>query len=94
MDNNVLIDAGQFPGKNGGEQIQAAIDSLGTKPKVIDVGPQGPDLDGRWFLARAIIVPSNTTLIFHGSRLFMADKVSDNMIRNFHAETGVDVHFE
>jgi hypothetical protein len=88
MDNNALIDASQFPGKNGGEQIQAAIDSLGTKPKVINVGPQGPDLDGRWLLTKAIIIPSNTTLIFHGSRLFMADKVSDNMIRNFHAETG------
>jgi hypothetical protein len=88
MGNNSLINASQFPGKNGGERIQAAIDSLGTKPKVIDVGPQGPDLDGRWFLTTAIIVPSNTTLLVHGSRLFMADKVSDNMIRNFHADTG------
>ena len=90
MDKNALIDASQFPGKNGGERIQAAIDSLGTSPKVIDVGPQGPDLDGRWFLTKAIIIPSNTTLIFHGSRLFMADKVSDNMLRNFHADTGDD----
>jgi hypothetical protein len=88
MENNALIDASQFPGKNGGERIQAAIDSLGTKPKVIDIGPQGPDLDGRWLLTKAIIVPSNTTLVLHGSRLFMADKVSDNLIRNFHAETG------
>jgi len=88
MDNNALIDARQFPGKNGGEQIQAAIDSLGTKPKVIEVGPQGPDLDGRWFLTKAIIIPSNTTLVLHSSRLFMADNVSDNIIRNFHAETG------
>jgi polygalacturonase len=87
MDNNAMIDASQFPGKNGGERIQAAIDSLGTKPKVIEVGPQGPDLDGRWFLTEAIIIPSNTTLVFHGSRLFMADQVSDNIIRNFHAET-------
>ena len=49
MNNNALLDASQFPGKNGGERIQAAIDSLGTKPKVIDVGFEGPDLDGRWF---------------------------------------------
>jgi hypothetical protein len=88
MDNNALINAGQFAGKNGGERIQTAIDSLGTTPKVIEVGSQGPDLDGRWLLTKAIIIPSNTTLIFHGSRLFMADKVSDNIIRNFHAETG------
>jgi len=88
MGNNDRLDASRFPGKNGGEQIQAAIDSLGTTPKVIEVGPQGPDLDGRWFLTKAIIVPSNTTLVFYGSRLFMADKVSDNLIRNFHAETG------
>jgi len=87
MDSNALIDASQFPGKNGGERIQTAIDSLGTKPKVIDVGPQGAVLNGRWFLTKAIIIPSNTTLIFHGSGLFMADKVSDNIIRNFHAET-------
>jgi hypothetical protein len=88
MDNNALLDAGQFPGKNGGEQIQAAIDSLGTKPKVIEVGPRGPDSDGRWVLTKAIIVPSNTTLVFHGSRLFMAENTSDNLIRNFHADTG------
>jgi len=88
MDNNALIDASQFPGKNGGERIQAAIDSLGTKPKVIQVSPQGPDLDGRWLLTKAIIIPSNTTLVFQGSRLFLADKASDNMIRNFHADSG------
>jgi glycosyl hydrolase family 28 len=63
---------------------------LGIKPKVIDVGHQGPDLDGRWFLTEAIVIPSNTTLVFHGSRLFIADKASDNMIRNFHADTGDD----
>jgi hypothetical protein len=90
MENNALIDASRFPGKNGGERIQAAIDSLGTKPKVIEVGPQGPDLDGRWFLTSAIIVPANTTLLLHGARLFMADRISDNMIRNFHADTGDD----
>ena len=84
------IDAGQFSGINGGARIQAAIDSLGTKPKVIDVGPQGPDLDGRWILTKAIVLPSNTTLVFHASRLFMADNVSDNMIRNFNADTGDD----
>jgi len=84
------IDASQFPGINGGARIQAAIDSSGTKPKMIDVGPQGPDLDGRWILTKAIILPSNTTLVFHASRLFMADNVSDNLIRNFHANTGDD----
>jgi len=90
VNNNALLDASQFPGKNGGERIQAAIDSLGMKPKVIEIGPQGPDLDGRWVLSKAIIVPSNTTLIFHSSRLFMADNVSDNLIRNFHADSGDD----
>jgi hypothetical protein len=90
VDNNALLDASQFPGKNGGERIQAAIDSLGTKPEVINVGPQGPDLDGRWLLTKAIVIPSNTTLIFHSSRLFMADNVSDNIIRNSHADSGDD----
>jgi hypothetical protein len=94
MDNNALLDASQFPGTNGGERIQAAIDSLGAKPKVIEIGPQGPDLDGRWVLTKALVVPSNTTLIFQGSRLFMADKVSDNMIRNFHADTGDELRDE
>ena len=50
MENNAVIDASQFPGKNGGERIQAAVDSLGTMPKVIEVGPHGPDQDGRWLL--------------------------------------------
>jgi len=88
MNNAARIDASLFPGKNGGERIQTAIDSLGEKLKVIEVGPQGPDWDGRWLLTKAIIIPSNTTVVFNGSRLFMADKVSDNMIRNLHAETG------
>jgi hypothetical protein len=88
MDNNDRLDASRFPGKNGGEQIQAAIDSLGTTPKVIEVGPRGPDLDGRWLLTKAIVIPSNTTLVFSGSRLFLAHNVSDNLIRNVHAETG------
>jgi hypothetical protein len=88
MDNKALLNASEFPGKNGGERIQAAIDSLGILPKVIEVGPQGPDLDGRWLLARALILPSNTTLILHGARLFLADHVSDNMLRNFHADMG------
>jgi hypothetical protein len=90
MEANARIDASQFSGINGGARIQAAIDSLSTKPKVIDVGPQGPDLDGRWVLTKAIILPSNSTLVFHASKLFMADKVSDNMIRNFHADTADD----
>ena len=88
MHNKVLLNASQFPGKNGGERIQAAIDSLGKYPKVIEVGPQGPDLDGRWLLTRALILPSNTTLILYGARLFLADNISDNMLRNFHADTG------
>ncbi len=94
MDNNALLDASQFPGNNGGERIQAAIDSLGTKPKVIEIGPQGPDLNGRWILKKAIIVPSNTTLVFHSSKLFMTDKVSDNLVRNFHADSGDDMRDE
>jgi hypothetical protein len=94
MNNNALLDPSQFPGKNGGERIQAAINLLGTKPKVIEIGPQGPDLDGHWVLTKAIIVPSNTTLVFHSSKLFMADKVSDNLIRNFHADSGDDLRDE
>ena len=46
MKGGARIDAGQFPGKNGGERIQAAIDSLGEKTKVIEVGPEGPDEGG------------------------------------------------
>jgi hypothetical protein len=88
MDNTARIDANQMPGKNGGERIQAAIDLLSIKPKVIDVGPQGPDPDGRWVLTQSIVLPSNTTLVFHASRLFLAEDVSDNIIRNFHADTG------
>jgi len=90
MINNTGINAIQFPGKNGGERIQAAIDSLGENHKVIDVGHHGPDQGGVWLLTKAIILPSNTTLVFHNSRLFMADNVSDNMIRNFHADSGDD----
>jgi hypothetical protein len=87
MDTKALLNASQFPGKNGGARIQAAIDSLGILPKVIEVGPQGPDLDGCWLLTRPLILPSNTTLILQGARLFLADHVSDNMVRNFHADT-------
>jgi hypothetical protein len=88
MENNTCLDASHFPGKNGRERIQTAINSLGTQPKVIEVGPNGPDQAGSWVLTEALILPSNTTLVFHGSRLCMADNVSDNLIRNHHAESG------
>ncbi len=81
------VDARSFPGKNGGDRIQAAIDSLGEKHKVIDIGPEGPDEGGHWILTKAIVIPSNTTLVLHASRLFMADGTSDNIFRNFHAES-------
>jgi len=82
------IDASQFSGRNGGERIQAAINSLGEKPKVIEVDSPGPDKDGRWEISESLILPSNTTILFYGSRLFMADGVSDNLIRNLHADSG------
>jgi hypothetical protein len=87
MNTSARLDAGRFPGKNGGERIQAAIDSLGENPKVIEVGSEGPDADGRWLLTKAVIIPSNTTLNFYGSRLFLADGISDNIIRNYHADS-------
>ena len=86
MHSGARVDASQFPGKNGGERIQAAIDSFGEKSKVIEVGPEGPDAGGRWLLTKAIVIPSNTTLVLHGSSLIMADGISDNLIRNFHAD--------
>jgi len=82
------LNASQFSGRNGGERIQAAINSLGENPKVIEVDSQGPDTNGRWELSKSLIVPSNTTILFYGSRLFMADGVSDNLIRNLHADSG------
>ena len=88
MNNNTVYDANQFPGKNGGERIQVAIDSLGREPKVIEVGPRGPDANGYWLLTKAILLPSNTTLVLQGARLFLDHKVSDNMIRNYGAESG------
>lgn len=88
MENNTRLDASHFPGRNGGERIQAAIDSLSTKQKVIEVGPNGPDQAGSWSLTQALILPSNTTLVLLGARLFMADQVSDNLIRNQHADSG------
>ena len=94
MDNKARLNASQFPGKNGGERIQAAIDSLGILPKMIEVGPQGPDSEGRWLLTRALILPSNTTLILQGARLSLADHASDNICRNLHADTDNDTRDE
>ena len=50
MQSDTRLDASNFPGKNGGKRIQTAVDSLGTKPKVIEVGPNGPDQAGSWVL--------------------------------------------
>lgn len=83
-----IVSADQFTGNNGGERIQAAIDSLGTIHKVVNVGPQGPDEGGRWLLTKAIVVPSNTTLVFNNARVYLADGVSDNLLRNAHADSG------
>ena len=87
MPNQTMLDAYAFPGKHGGERIQAAIDSLSDQPKVIHVGSRGPDAGGRWLLTKAIMLPSNTTLILDSARLFLADNASDNLIRNLHSSS-------
>lgn|GEM_PF-2840897 len=84
---SAYLEAGHFPGANGGERIQAALDQLGDLPKVISVGPDGPDAQGCWLLKQALRIPSNTTLLLNGARLFLADGANDNLLRNTHADS-------
>jgi pimeloyl-ACP methyl ester carboxylesterase len=44
--------------------------------------------DGVWRLARAILLPDDFTLILDGSRIELADRVQDNIIRNLFAAEG------
>lgn len=85
--------ASNFPGQNGGERIQNAIDDLPSGGGVVVVGPEGPDdvsgssgsvSDGRetkaWAVSSAISWEPNTSIILKNSYLFMQDSVDDNML--------------
>ena len=47
--------------------------------------------DGIWRLTRAILVPSDFTLVFDGCRVELADGVQDNLVRNAGAAEGACV---
>lgn len=84
------VNALQFEGRDGGEKIQTAMDGFGKERKVIYVGPEGPDRDGLWIVSKTLRIPSHTTLVLAGARLFFADSVNDNIIRNVSAESRED----
>lgn len=76
-------DAATYPGANGREKIQAAIDDrTGEEAVTVLVPAAGPDANGVWALDQALILPSNTTLLLDGSKLLLNTGANDNMIRN------------
>jgi hypothetical protein len=85
MDILGLADANKYPGANGGEKIQAAMDAAGIKKKTIWVGSNGPDEDSVWKITNTLKIPANTTLILSGAKLVLGDQVNDNIIRNANA---------
>lgn len=87
-----MYSASDFPGEDGGECIQNAVDAASTdfEHAVVLVGPHGPDEDDGWLLSKTVELPSHTSLILVGSTLRLADGVGDNVIRNEHATSGDD----
>ncbi len=90
--------AGSFDGDNGGERIQAALDSnfpFTTAHKIVVVDAMGVDENGVWLIKEQIKIPSNTTLLLNGSYLKLDSQVNNAMITNSDYENGnVNVHIE
>lgn len=95
---NNIKDASQFPGADGGTQIQNAIDEANNEagPNIVVVDGAGPDdvsgstgsvsdstrAQNAWKLSAHLSVPSFTTLIVRNAYIFLADSADDNLVRN------------
>ena len=85
------VDAANYDGATGGQQIQAAVDDFGATPCTVVVRANGPDdlsgysaadRDSGWLIDSTLSLPSFTTLVLEGSYLFLDNNVDDQIITN------------
>ena len=79
-----VFHAEDFEGTNGGERIQAAVNTAEGERgnNVVIIGPVGPDVGSRWLINKTIELPSHTTLLLQGAYLYLADEADCNLIEN------------
>ena len=84
-----MVNVNDFLKQNDNEALDAAIAARG-KDGIVVIPPRESE-DGRdyWLLDRAILLPSNTTVILQNCKLKLSDNCRDNFFRS--ANCGIDI---
>ena len=89
----VLISKGVSPNGFKGsdtERIQQAVDEAARLGKKVVVGYNDQRGDSLWMIDKAILLPSNTTLVLNQCALKLSDSCRDNMFRSANVGIGIE----
>ena len=87
----VANDPNDYTGTDS-ERIEKAVAASAQFGGLVRIPARRPDADSprtHWLLDRAILLPSNTTLLLENSVLKLSDNCSDNFIRSANAGPGI-----
>lgn len=88
---NSYCDPNQWDGSDS-DRIEQAICGARKNGGVVRIRPRIPDAGSSrdfWLLDRAILVPSDTTLILENCRIKLSDSARDNLIRSANCGLGI-----
>ena len=85
-----MINVNNYLKQNDNEAIEAAIAARG-KDGIVVIPPRESD-DGRdyWLLDRAILLPSNTTVVLQSCKIKLSDACRDNFFRSANCGIGIE----
>jgi len=92
---NCYHDPNQFTGTDSDRMEQAISEALKSNG-IVRIPPRIPDAESSrnfWLLDRAILLPSNLTLMLENCRLKLADTARDNLMRSANCGLGIqEIH--
>lgn len=88
-DSRTTVEASEYDGADGGEQIAAAMDDLPATGGTVFVPPAGPDAESKWSVSAPIDVRSGVRLVGDpgATTLYLADGTNDDVV-----QTATDRH--
>ena len=87
-----MVYANDFFGKSDADVLNSAIENRGCDgivvigPRISDTEPERHD----WLLDRAILLPSNTTVVIQNCKLKLSDRCRDNFFRSANCGLGIE----
>ena len=87
-----MIDANDFAAATDNETLELAVANRGKDgivlipPRVSSVEPERDD----WLLDRAVLLPSNTTVVLQNCKIKLSDKCRDNFFRSANCGMGIE----